>query len=191
MSELINSLSGNRTFVKNWGIARYSNEIHSVLLSTSCPQEMYIWLLWESSETHDSEAVDFLGFVLTTSVPGPVDSQELHEGFTKASRIDASHPQPPMEDCLRIDFQWMSLDFNGFPMDFYGFPLNFCWFPSFCIRKHNDLEWIAHFALVFAGIARHSNQIHSVFEQKMFTKWANKSKSEISLSMSDLLHTPY
>ena len=53
----------------------------------------------------------------------------------------------------------MSLDFNGFPLDFYGFPLNFCWFPSFCVGKHNYLEWIAHFALFFAGIARHSIKI--------------------------------
>ena len=41
-------------------------------------------------------------FVLTISVPGPVDSQELHEGFTKASRIDASHTQPLMKISLRM-----------------------------------------------------------------------------------------
>jgi len=120
------------------------------------------------------------------------------KSFTKASRKLHELMLPTHSPWWKILWEWISngclwisMDFLWISMDFLWISFDFLWFPSFCIGKHNDLEWIAHFALVFAGIARYSNEIHSVFKQKMITKWANKSKSEIALSMSDLLHTPY
>ena len=107
---------------------------------------------------------------------------------------------------ISLDFFGSASNSNGFsndlwqlPIDFFGVSTNGYPIPTafLLICVHFDLEntILLHvdvgFVLVFAGIARNSTEIHSVFKQKMLTKWANTSNSEISLSMSDLLHTPY
>ena len=58
-----------------------------------------------------------------------------------------------------MDFLWISMDFLRISVDVLHFAL-----------ENNDLEWITHFALVFAGIARYSNEFHSVCKQKMISK---------------------
>ena len=59
---------------------------------------------------------------------------------------------------------WISMDLLWISMDFLWISMDFHWF---CFGKHNDLELIANFALVFAGIAHPATEIHSVFTQKI------------------------
>ena len=62
-----------------------------------------------------------------------------------------------------MDFFWISMDFLWISLDVLRI-------SGFCNGKHNDLELIANFALVSAGIAAGTHEIHIVFDEKMLTK---------------------
>ena len=194
MSDLINSWSGNRTFVKNWGIAAPATKIHSVLLKKAAPKE-HLFGYFEGT-------LRLTIFMLPISLDFFWQSlsmvQSTANSFTKASRklhelmLPAHGPwwwtlwEWISNGCLRI-----SMDFLCIYMDFLWISMDFLWFHWYCFGKHNDSELIANFVLVFAGIAHPANEIHSVFKQKMITQRACESKSGISLSMSDLPHPHY
>ena len=55
-------------------------------------------------------------------------------------------------------------------MDFLWISMDFVRMSYFCLGKQNDLELIANFVLVFAGIAAGTHEIHIVFDEKMITK---------------------
>ena len=121
--------------------------------------------------------------------------QSTTNSFTKASRKLHEWMLPAHGPWWRTLWEWISngclwisMDFLWISIDFLWISQDFRWFHWFCFGKHNHLQLIA---LVFAGIAHPATEIHSVFKKKIITRWACKSKSGISLSMSDLLHTPY
>ena len=149
-----------------------------------------VWIIWIFIYFYWLPA-DFLQFPMMSCVFHIISA--LSYGF-----LSRSHGCP----CIYLDSCSLSIDSHGLQTNCYELVV-FLWVESFNVFRllrmfiHFDLENTillrvnACFVLVFAGITRIPDEIHSVFKQKMISKWANKSKSEISLSMSDLLHTPY
>ena len=95
----------------------------------------------------------------------PIASRRLHESFTNgcfpptAPDGELSENGFLMNALISMDFLWISMDFLWISMDFL-------WFHWFCFGKRNDLELIANFVSVFAGIAHPATKIHRVFKQK-------------------------
>ena len=144
------------------------------------------WFLWISIDFRST--FDFfwqsLSLVQLTAHSFTKASRKLHEMMLPAHSPRWKLIWGWISNCylwISIDFRWISIDFLCISMDFVRTQL-------LCIRKHCPLKLIANFVLDFAGIATGLHEIHNVFNQKMMTKWLCKVKSEVSLSMSDLLH---
>ena len=149
----------------------------------------FYWFLWISIDFRST--FDFfwqsLSLVQLTAHSFTKASRKLHEMM-----LPAHSPRWKLIwGWISNWYLWISIDFRWISIDSLCISMDFVRTPWLCIGQHNHLELIANFVFVFAGIAAGTSEILNVFKQKTSTKWPCKRKSGISLSMSDLLHTPY